>query len=107
MAGRSGQAAGTRIAANARGSVAPARGLLRGKAASAAVGLVAAAGGQGRVADLVTAGALGASRTASSAGRVVSAATRGGKAAHDWWRSPTHAVADHAMVRASAREQTG
>ena len=87
-AARAGGAGGERLAAAGRRGTRATAGMARTKAASGAVGLVAAAGGQGRGADLVTAGVVGAGAAASGAARSARAVRAGSRAARDWWRNP-------------------
>jgi hypothetical protein len=105
-ASRSARSGAGAIATTARSGVGAAGTAARSKAATSAVNLVAAAGGQGRVADAVTLGTVGASRAASGARRAVGVAARGGKASRDWWRrTPERSAGQHVTNTSDERER--
>jgi hypothetical protein len=105
VAARAGQAGGGRLAAAGRSGATRTAGLARARAASGAVGLVAAAGGQGRAADLVTSGAVGAGAAVSGAARGAQAALAGSRAARNWWRNPGSGGDTRAAAGATAEDR--
>jgi hypothetical protein len=104
-ASRSARSGAGILSTSARSGLGAAGNVARSKAATSAVNLVAAAGGQGRAADAVTLGTVGASRAASGAGRAVGAVTRGGKVTRDWWRRPSEQGADRSGQNGSGERE--